>query len=128
MRVKLRHVVLLATSMSLVLGYFSALPSANAATPKCFGKTATKVSSKAVISGTKGADVIVATGKGKHQINGLAGNDRICGGSGIDGANGGAGNDLINGGGGPDGTLLCQGTVELLGGAGSDTILGGAGD
>src|SRR5438128_10402984 len=66
MRSTLRRVLLLVSATSLLLGYFSAMPAANAAAPKCFGKSATIVSSKSLIKGTKGADVIVATGKGKH--------------------------------------------------------------
>src|SRR5437667_12120362 len=98
MRSKLRRVLLLASATFVLTGYFSTMPAAHAAAPKCFGKTATIVSSKATINGTKHADVIVATGKGKHTINGLAGNDLICGGSGIDGLQGGPGKRQHNGG------------------------------
>jgi Ca2+-binding RTX toxin-like protein len=130
MRSKIGRALLLATATFLVTGYV-AMPAVHAAaTPKCFGKSATIVSSKATINGTSHADVIVATGKGKHTINGKGGNDLLCGGAGTDNVAGGAGNDKINGGAGDDGSFLCLpgSKVWLNGGAGNDVVLGGAGN
>lgn len=80
---------------SLVLG---AAGPAQAATPKCGGKTATIVGSNDADSliGTSGNDVIVGLG-GADYIEGGGGNDIICGGKGEDLITGGAGNDTIFG-------------------------------
>ena len=76
---------------------------AGAATPKCFGKKATIVSSKARITGTNGADVIVSRSQGDFNvIDGKGGNDLICGGPEFDFIFGSAGNDKMRGKGGID--------------------------
>ena len=76
---------------------------AGAATPKCFGKKATIVSSKARITGTNGADVIVSRSQADFNvIDGKGGNDLICGGPEFDFIFGGPGNDKSRGKGGID--------------------------
>lgn len=76
---------------------------ASAATPKCFGKPATIVSSKATINGTKKDDVIVSKSRADFNvIYGKGGNDLICGGPEFDLMFGGPGNDKSRGGGGID--------------------------
>src|SRR4051794_21214186 len=59
---------------------------AYAATPTCFGQTATLTGTAGddpALTGTSGADVIVGLG-GNDTINGGAGNDLICGNAGND--------------------------------------------
>jgi Ca2+-binding RTX toxin-like protein len=84
-------------------------PTAQAATPKCFGKKATKVGTSGpdTIFGTKKADVIVGLG-GDDILLGFdpgkkgSGNDLICAGPGADLVGGGPGNDRMSGGTGDD--------------------------
>ena len=86
--------------------------------PTCRGLTATIVGTDAadVLSGTPGADVIVALG-GNDLVSGGGGDDVVCAGDGADVVAGGRGND----------TVLGQGGVDLLAGeAGDDTLAGGA--
>lgn len=97
-----------------------------AATPKCFGKPATIVSSGKVINGvltvngTKKDDVIFSKAKGGFTfINGKGGNDLICGGPSLDFIFGGPGNDKLRGRGGSD---------YLLGSTGNDHLYGDAKD
>lgn len=93
---------------------------ASAATPKCFGKKATIVSSKAIISGTKKDDVIVSKStSGFNQIKGKGGNDLICGGPNFDFISGGPGNDKLRGNGNFD---------FLLGDGGNDHLYGDLND
>jgi Ca2+-binding RTX toxin-like protein len=108
----------------------------NGPPPTCFGVPATIVGTAGndVITGTSGADVIVA-GAGNDTINGLGGNDRICGDAGNDTINAGSGDDFVLGGSGSDNISGSDGNDTLVGnpGAGSnddggDTISGGAGD
>lgn len=90
---------------------------AEAAKPKCMGKTATIVGNSRgeTINGTKGADVIVGNG-GNDVIDGKGGNDVICGAS---------GSDIIFGGGGRD-TIYGKGNIDLIfPGNGDDTVDGG---
>jgi Ca2+-binding RTX toxin-like protein len=98
-----------------------ALPAAGVAAkkPTCFGKKATIVSSARVVIGTKKHDVIVIKSSRTKKVDGLGGNDRICGGPGNETLIGGKGIDRINGGGGND---------TILGGNGSDKLAGGPGD
>ncbi len=115
-------------------------PIASAGAPaalSCLGKKATIVSGAAQIVGSKAPDVIVVKGAGKHSVNGLGGNDKICGGPGEDTIDGGKGVDSVEGGGGNDTITGGKGPDKLAGGAGddyingeqgSDTIEGGAGD
>jgi Ca2+-binding RTX toxin-like protein len=90
----------------------------------CLGRKATMVSSAKRIVGTKAPDVIVATGAGRHTIEGLGGNDRICGGPGEDEIDGGKGIDRLSGGGGNDTVLGFKGPDRLAGGAGNDLVNG----
>jgi Ca2+-binding RTX toxin-like protein len=111
----LRRLPLVTAVASLLLAV--ALPEAEAAVPKCFGKPATIVGTVKGndIDGTSHADVIVGLG-GNDDIDGKGGGDRICGGKGKDDINGGGGKDMLDGGPGVD---------ELTGGPGSDTCLNG---
>ena len=95
-------------------------PVANAATPKCFGKTATIVSSKATINGTNRSDVIFSTARsGFNQIDGKGGNDLICGGNEFDFISGGPGHDKLRG----------RGDLDfLVGGTGDDHLYADAKD
>lgn len=87
-----------------------------AATPKCFGKKATIVSSKARITGTKGPDVIVSRARSDFNvIDAKGGNDLICGGPQFDFILGGRGNDKMRG----------NGSFDFLSGdAGNDHLYG----
>lgn len=89
------------------------------AAPGCLGKRATIVSSAAKIIGTKAHDVIVVKGKGRHVIDGVGGNDRICGSPGDDVIRGSKGNDRVFGAAGDD---------RILGGPGNDRADGGPGN
>src|ERR671932_1089999 len=62
-----------------------ALPLADAAVRKCFGRTPTIVGTAGpdTLRGTRGSDVIAGL-KGNDKISGLGGNDFICGGWGLD--------------------------------------------
>jgi Ca2+-binding RTX toxin-like protein len=115
--------------------------------PTCFGKPATiiakptkKRQSFQVIQGTEGNDVIVAKGV---YVEGLGGDDLICGSRLTDFLKGGDGNDRIWGGddhnvddtiNGGSGNDFLKGNDDLNGGAGSDHLVqsdsenGGAGD
>lgn len=106
-----------------------ALPSAQAAGPKCFGKQATHVGTHGndSITGTSGRDVIVARG-GHDDIVARGGNDLICAGKGSDFILGGRGRDKIKGARGFD-FIDGQGGHDLLrGGKASETIFGGRGN
>ena len=86
--------------MGLALFLLAAVvPSAAvAATPKCFGKKATIVSSSSEINGTKKDDVIFSKAtSGFNTINGRGGNDLICGSGKFDLIAGGPGNDKLRG-------------------------------
>jgi Ca2+-binding RTX toxin-like protein len=113
-----------------------ALPAAASAAPRCFGRVANVVGTRAGdrLQGTPRSDVIVGLG-GRDEIAGRGGNDRICGGRGLDLILGQAGNDLINGGaifdvgGGGSGNDLLKGSGGddvLIGQGGGDRLLGGA--
>jgi Ca2+-binding RTX toxin-like protein len=65
------------------------------------------------------ADTVTGSSLAGNNLNGLAGNDTITGGSMADRLDGGIGDDILNGGGGDD---------TLIGGAGNDTLSGGAGN
>lgn len=83
--------------LTIALAWIS--PTAQAATPKCFGLEATIIgdNSTETLNGTPGNDVIVGQG-GNDTINGRGGDDLICGGAGVDKLYGHAGNDKLNGG------------------------------
>lgn len=125
-------------SALLVIGLMMPLCFASAsAASSCFGKKAKVVSSAKKIIGTKAPDTIVVKGGGSHYVNGLGGNDRICGGPGdetiigdrgTDRINGGGGNDDINGGKGSDDLRGGGGGDKLGGDKGSDKMDGGSGD
>ncbi len=85
--------------------------------PKCAGKTATIVATKAKTKGTKRNDVIVGR-KGVDKIFGLGGNDTICG---------LGGNDRLYGGKGKDRLIGAAGRDKLFGGPGRDKLNGGPG-
>jgi Ca2+-binding RTX toxin-like protein len=97
------------------------------AAPSCLGKRATIVSSAAKIVGGKAPDVIVVQGAGKHTVDGMGGNDKICGGPGDDKIEGGKGVDSIEGGGGNDSLVGGKGPDRLDGGAGDDYVNGAQG-
>lgn len=124
----LRRFGLLAALSMLLLAGGVPPDRAVAGGPTCFGKKATIVSSARTIVGTKGHDVIVVRGRGKHTVNGLGGNDRICGGPGDDTIFGGRGNDLIHGGGGNDRIDGGRGSDRLYGGPGNDRLFGDRGN
>jgi Ca2+-binding RTX toxin-like protein len=86
---------------------------------ECQGVTATKVSGARHIWGTRGDDVIVVTGSGRHVVHARGGNDLVCGSDGVDIIYGGAGADRLLGKGGKD---------RLHGGTGDDDLSGGDGD
>ncbi len=93
--------------------------SATAATPSCFGRTATIVAKPGQVTiGTKGPDVIVGTA-GADIIKGKGGRDLICGGGGADKISAGKGRDYVAAGPGDD---------VVRGGKGHDVIQGGPGD
>lgn len=103
----------------------------------CMGRTATIVSSDAVIEGTAADDVIVARGF-VDRILARAGNDVVCGGRRVDEVRGGAGRDRLSPGRdgywfrtfGDDGRdLLSTGArgpdrAWLFGGSGRDRLVG----
>jgi Ca2+-binding RTX toxin-like protein len=91
-------------------------PAAEAAGPRCFGRSATIVGTPGpdVLVGTAGPDVVVALG-GRDVIRGLGRRDLICG---------GAGSDSIDGGSGPDKVLAGSGDDSVSGGRGADLLLG----
>jgi Ca2+-binding RTX toxin-like protein len=102
---------------------------ANAATPRCFGKRATIVGTRTAdaLRGTSGPDVIVGLG-GNDVIRGRGGDDRICGGKGNDALVGAGGDDLLAGQDGSDSVAGGGGAFDfLVGAAGGDTLNGGAG-
>lgn len=107
-----------------------------ATAPICFGKPATiTASGVSVVRGTRGPDVIVVSSGA--EVEGLGGDDRICGAA---RAFGGGGNDRIGysgaprvldlwGGPGHDFIRLRSASFgDLVGGAGRDTILGALGN
>jgi PKD repeat protein len=89
--------------------------------PSCYGKRPTIVVTKdgKHVYGTKGADVIVVTAPKGAWVDGMGGNDLICGGPGNDHLIGGDGKDKIQGNGGDN---------IIEGGTGNDTLIGHAGD
>jgi Ca2+-binding RTX toxin-like protein len=105
--------------------------------PLCLGAKATIVSSASRIVGTKAPDTIVVQGGGAHGIEGLGGNDRICGGPGNDAIDAGRGVDQVDGGKGVDQIVGYKGPDRLFGGPdedfldgqqGSDVLIGGSGN
>ncbi|MBA3747103.1 MAG: hypothetical protein H0W96_06365, partial [Solirubrobacterales bacterium] len=100
-----------------------------AASPKCFGRTATIIaaSGRRTVRGSAGADVIIARGVGVV-IDGGDGDDTICAGKGNDVVHGGRGNDTILGGNGGDRLFGDAGNDLLLGQVGDDDLRGGAGN
>ena len=104
----------------------SITPQAQAATPTCFGQTATIVGTNnpETITGTAGGDVIVALG-GNDTIYGAHSggeNDYICGSGGDDLIHGQGGDDYLNGGDGNDrlfGGTAYEGDL-FVGGPGND--------
>ena len=82
------------------------------------------VSAAGLINGTPGNDNLSAGGMLDVQINGLAGNDTLTGGSGNDTLDGGSGNDLMTGGPGDD-VYIVGSTGDVLveqPGEGIDTV------
>ena len=112
-------------SLTLIAMSFAVLiPTAFAARPKCFGRTATQVGSGGdnEIHGTARTDVIVARG-GSDLIFTGKGKDYICAGSGdIDFIFSGPGNDKVKGQGGDDAIFPGAGTDDLNGGPGEDFV------
>ena len=99
-----------------------------AASPTCFGQTATIVGTPGddSLTGTSGPDVIVGL-SGNDTIDGLEGDDRLCGSKGADTLVGGDGDDHLSGGRDlvkdvtDDGDLISFGD-DLDGGAGNDEL------
>lgn len=119
-------------ALSILVGAMTlaaSMPAALAATPKCFGETATLVGSNKseTLRGTAGPDVIVGQG-GSDTILGRGGNDMICAGGGGDVVKGGGGDDYVLGQGGNDTIRLGAGADLVHGGAGTDNITGADGD
>lgn len=107
----------------LLGGLLTASP-ANAAAPKCFGRTATirGTSGDDVLRGTNRRDVIVARG-GNDTIRARGGNDLVCaGGGGFDVVFAGGGNDRIRGGRGFDLIFPAGGNDVTDGGSGFDLV------
>jgi Ca2+-binding RTX toxin-like protein len=113
----------------------------------CDGKAATLVvsapPSNGHVLGTEGNDVIVVPIGGRLFIDGLGGDDTICGGPGTIAINGGDGNDDLwdtydgplgsglaglDGGAGDDQLHGDAAPEDLQGGPGDDTLAGGGGD
>jgi hypothetical protein len=117
---------IIATATLLLSGFTSTAADA-ASKPTCDGKKATIVSSSKTINGTKGNDVIVVKGGGKHTVKAGKGNDTVCGGSGNDTIMGEAGNDTLFGGAGNDTLNGGAGTNNIDGQEGTDTIQYGGG-
>ena len=112
-----------AVVLFLLGGLLTALP-ASAATPKCFGQTATITGTRGddTLRGTNRRDVIVARG-GNDIIRSRGGNDLVCaGGGGFDAIFAGAGDDRIKGGRGFDGIFPGGGNDVADGGPGFDLI------
>ena len=104
--------------------------SASAAGPtyvECDGIEATIVSDAAVVIGTRGDDVIVASGEGQR-VRGLAGDDLICGSESADVIFGGPGEDEIHGDEGADRIIGGPSDDVVLGEEGRDTLSGNAGE
>jgi uncharacterized delta-60 repeat protein len=103
-------------------------PGPGAGPPRCAGKRATIVGTRAAdrLRGTRRRDVIVSLG-GKDTIRALSGNDIVCAGAGNDRVLGGAGNDRILGGRGNDRLLGESGRDRLVGQSGRDRLAGGKG-
>ncbi|MEA2477371.1 MAG: hypothetical protein QOC87_1570, partial [Actinomycetota bacterium] len=113
------------------------VPAAGAATPKCFGKKATKTQIKVkkrhrYVVGTSGNDVMVGpnadevfVGNGGHDlICGLGGNDYVFDFKGNDKINGGAGEDKIDFSYASRGVTANLGTHSASGGSGRDVVKG----
>lgn len=80
----------------------------------CFGKPATIVSDKGIVTGTDGRDVIVAPRAGIVEAKG--GNDRVC-----------SGGFEVYGGTGDDRILTGEGGQSIYGGLGDDRVSSGPG-
>lgn len=80
-----------------------------------------------VLTGTDVGDVLDANGHLDVTVNGLGGDDDICGGPGEDVLNGGDGGDWIQGGAGDDVVHGDAGDDYLFGNAGNDEIFGDSG-
>src|SRR5215211_1019285 len=110
-----------------------------AATPKCFGRTATIVGTQQgeTIRGTTGPDVIVSLGgddqvlsrQGKDYVCSGNGNDKVHGAEGYNRLDGGSGNDWLDGRRGPGNIVIGGGGADhiqaegkLIGGSGNDII------
>ncbi len=99
---------------------------ASGETHYCQGVAATIVSDAAVVIGTPGDDVILG-GETDQHIDGLGGDDLICGAGGHDALYGGPGDDKIEGLWGDDHLDGGDGHDVLFGRAGDDVLIGGAG-
>lgn len=104
------------------------MPDSDVAPLRCDGRVPTLVSADAVVVGTEGPDVIVATHPLGAVVHGKGGDDIICGTPAADTLLGGPGVDVLHGLGGAD---YLGGGFEgdaLYGGAGNDILVGGDGD
>ncbi len=79
------------------------------------------------VVGGEGHDTVTSTHSEAMMMLGLAGNDRLTGGSGNDSLQGGTGADTLDGSAGNDSLEGEAGDDTLFGGAGSDSLQGGAG-
>ena len=91
--------------------------------PTCDGRQATIVGTDRndTLSGTSGADVIVAKG-GNDKVVGYAGADVVCGGPGNDRILTGGGDDIAIGGLGNDTVISSGGADRVVGGEGDETV------
>ena len=123
-----KSLIAMTAGLGLVLFSITGVSTSASASQTCGGKRATIVSGASTITGTQGADVIVATGSKKHKIKGLGGNDRICSAKGSDTISGGAGNDIIFAAAGNDTITGDSGNDVINGDAGNDSMVGGTGN
>jgi Ca2+-binding RTX toxin-like protein len=118
----------------LLLGAILGIP-AKAATPTCFGKTATVVGEPPTpgdiwtdFRGTPGPDVLIGTDS-FDRLYGFEGNDLICGRGGYDLFFDGSGDDKMQGGaGGDDLEVGGPGRDTFWGGPGGEYVILGSGD
>lgn len=107
----------LAAVVALGVPSMTAISSAQAAVPTCFGQTVT-------VMGTPGDDTLIGSGDVAEVIYGGGGNDLIVGGEFYEG---GSAPDFLCGGPGDDRVLGSPGADRLSGGEGNDYVDGGNG-
>jgi uncharacterized protein (TIGR01370 family) len=80
------------------------------------------------VLGTSASNIITGRSDFANMIGGLAGNDKITGGTKTDQLYGHSGNDTLNGSSGNDTVDGGLGNDSVIGGTGNDRVLGGAGN